>query len=84
MSDDPAGPDRNRELAAIVAKPRAEAAIEALRAEGVYDPTRNASMAASVRGFATIAASSRSSSGPAVSSGIRLTPPGARAGRAGG
>jgi tRNA wybutosine-synthesizing protein 2 len=41
MPDDAAGPDRNRELAAIVAKPRAEAAIEALRAEGVYDPTRS-------------------------------------------
>ncbi|PSP49322.1 class I SAM-dependent methyltransferase family protein [Halobacteriales archaeon QH_7_69_31] len=41
MPDDAAGPDRNPELAAIVAKPRAEAAIEALRAEGVYDPTRS-------------------------------------------
>ena len=41
MSDDAAGPDCNGELAAIVAKPRTEAAIEALRAEGVYDPTRS-------------------------------------------
>ncbi|PSQ33951.1 class I SAM-dependent methyltransferase family protein [Halobacteriales archaeon SW_12_69_24] len=41
MSDDAAGPDDDRELAAIVPKPRTEAAIEALRAEGVYDPTRS-------------------------------------------
>ena len=39
MSDDNAIDDD--ELAAIVPKPRTEAAIEALRAEGVYDPPRS-------------------------------------------
>ena len=34
-------PDADADLAALVAKPRAEAVIEALRADGVYDPTRS-------------------------------------------
>jgi tRNA wybutosine-synthesizing protein 2 len=36
-----AGPNRDADLAAIVDKPRAEAAIDGLRAEGVYDSTRS-------------------------------------------